>query len=165
MSSQRRKRALVLDGGGLRGAFTEGVLTAFYEAGIDYRFFDYYISSSAGACNMAYFLTGQIDEGLRVWREHLHPKLFGWRFGKPYIDLGHLVHVFREVESLNVRLLRQRRVPAYAVLSEVATGRAHYENISEAPDPVAVLEAAVAIPFLAKPIMLNGRLYYDGGHG
>ena len=162
-SEKRPKRALVLEGGGLRGAFTAGVMSAFYEQGIGYGFFDYYIGSSAGAWSIAYFLTEQIEEGLRIWKDHLHSKLFGWRLGKPNISLDHLEWVARDKEPLDIRILPKRNVQAFAVLSDIETGLAHYENICRAPDPVAVLKAAVAMPFLAKPVTLYGHRYCDGG--
>ncbi|TGX83578.1 patatin family protein [Palleniella muris] len=48
--------ALVLEGGGMRGVFTAGVLDAFMEAGLQ---FPYSVGVSAGACNGCSFLTKQ----------------------------------------------------------------------------------------------------------
>ena len=48
--------ALVLEGGGMRGVFTAGVLDAFMES--DLRF-PYSVGVSAGACNGCSFLTKQ----------------------------------------------------------------------------------------------------------
>lgn len=48
--------ALVLEGGGMRGVFTAGVLDAFMEAGLR---FPYSVGVSAGACNGCGFLTKQ----------------------------------------------------------------------------------------------------------
>ena len=39
---------LVLEGGGMRGVFTSGVLDAFMKHGL---YFDYIVAVSAGACN------------------------------------------------------------------------------------------------------------------
>ena len=43
-----RKTALVLEGGGMRGVFTSGVLDAFMKHDLT---FPYIVAVSAGACN------------------------------------------------------------------------------------------------------------------
>lgn len=48
---------LVLEGGGLRGIFTAGVLDFFMEKGLS---FPYVIGCSAGACNLLGYVAGQI---------------------------------------------------------------------------------------------------------
>jgi len=48
---------LVLEGGGMRGIFTIGVLDAFLEAGVR---FPYVVGVSAGACNGCSFITEQV---------------------------------------------------------------------------------------------------------
>ncbi|MFR1758998.1 MAG: patatin-like phospholipase family protein, partial [Christensenellaceae bacterium] len=50
------KTALVLEGGGLRGVYTEGVLDALMQAGWTA---DYVVGVSAGANNGIYYVAGQ----------------------------------------------------------------------------------------------------------
>ena len=64
---------LILEGGGMRGAFTAGVLDAFMTRGIWIG--DVY-GVSAGACQACSYLAGQLGRGLRVWTDHLDD----WRF-------------------------------------------------------------------------------------
>lgn len=49
---------LILEGGGMRGAYTSGVLAAFMDENIE---FPYVIGVSAGANNGANFVSGQRD--------------------------------------------------------------------------------------------------------
>ena len=51
--SMRSKVALVLEGGGLRGIFTAGVIDCFLDNNID---FDYVVGVSAGSCNAFAYL-------------------------------------------------------------------------------------------------------------
>ena len=51
MSINSENTALVLEGGGLRGVFTCGVLDAFMDNGVKFPFA---IGVSAGACNIIY---------------------------------------------------------------------------------------------------------------
>lgn len=47
---------LILEGGGMRGVFTSGVLDCFMDKGIR---FPYTIGVSAGACNGLSYMSGQ----------------------------------------------------------------------------------------------------------
>lgn len=162
---ERRKtvRALVADGGGMRGAFTAGLLAGFRDEGVDYIFFDFYIGSSAGACTLTYYLTDQVDEGIRIWQEHLPNGFMKWRGVRPYNDLDYLEKIFREIEPLSVSTLRSRKAQAFATVSNLETLRDEYINLNSVPDPIKILLAGVAMPFFTGPVIVDGRAYYDGG--
>ena len=51
-----RNTGLVLEGGGMRGVFTSGVLDAFMKNGLD---FEYIVAVSAGACNGLSYVSHQ----------------------------------------------------------------------------------------------------------
>ena len=51
-----RKRGLVLEGGGMRGMFTSGVLDAFMKHEL---YFPYVVAVSAGACNGLSYMSRQ----------------------------------------------------------------------------------------------------------
>jgi predicted patatin/cPLA2 family phospholipase len=61
---QEVKRALVVEGGGMRGIFTAGVLDAFLQE----RFnpFNLFIGVSAGAVSIASYLSGQYQRYYRL---------------------------------------------------------------------------------------------------
>ena len=54
---------LVLEGGGMRGSYTLGILDVFLENRL---FFPYVIGVSAGACNAASYVSRQIGRGERI---------------------------------------------------------------------------------------------------
>ena len=54
------KSGLILEGGGMRGVFTNGVLDNFMDRGIN---FPYIIGVSAGACNALSYLSNQRGRG------------------------------------------------------------------------------------------------------
>ncbi len=82
---QKVKRALVVEGGGMRSVFSAGVLNAFAYKGFDP--FNLYIGVSAGACNLASHLAGQFDRNFditmaySITRQFINP----WRF----LAMGH----------------------------------------------------------------------------
>jgi len=92
MRDNRGRSALVVEGGGMRGVFSAGVLKAFGEAEFDP--FDLYIGVSAGACNLASHLAGQYDRNLHIILKYSSTRRFinPWRFiaGGHFIDLDWL---------------------------------------------------------------------------
>jgi predicted patatin/cPLA2 family phospholipase len=66
--------ALVVEGGGMRGAVSAGGLQALHDAGLA-RCFDAVYGSSAGAINATYFLSGQRD-GVDVYARHIANERF-----------------------------------------------------------------------------------------
>ena len=64
---------LILEGGGMRGAFTAGVLDFLMEK--DVRLNDIY-AVSAGACQACNYLSNQKGRGLRVWPDYVHDKRY-----------------------------------------------------------------------------------------
>ena len=75
------RRALVIAGGGAKGAYAFGCLEAFAEKGID---FDCVAGTSAGALNAALWSTGALDEGRKLWSELSFATTLPCRFPRPF---------------------------------------------------------------------------------
>ena len=54
---------LVLEGGGMRGSYTLGILDVLLEEKL---YFPYVIGVSAGACNAASYVSRQLGRGQRI---------------------------------------------------------------------------------------------------
>ena len=67
------KTGLVLEGGGLRGIYTVGVLDVLMEEEL---FPDYAVGVSAGAANAVSYLSGQKGRGYRVNTQYLGDKRY-----------------------------------------------------------------------------------------
>jgi len=67
------KTGLVLEGGGMRGLYTIGVLDYFMDHGIKV---DYVIGVSAGACNGASYVSGQKGRSYRINTQYLKDKRY-----------------------------------------------------------------------------------------
>ena len=68
-----RNFGLILEGGGMRGAFTSGVLDFWMEKELD---FDDIYAVSAGACQACSYLCRQPGRGLRVWADYVRDPRF-----------------------------------------------------------------------------------------
>lgn len=62
------KTGLIVEGGGMKCAYSAGVLDVFLDENIT---FDYCIGVSAGAANSASFLAGQRERNMRYYTEHV----------------------------------------------------------------------------------------------
>jgi len=120
--------ALVVEGGGMRGIFSAGVLKSFGEAGFDP--FDLYLGVSAGACNLASHLCGQYDRNYMtiahysVMKEFINFKRF--LFGGHLMDLDwHWDITIREIR-LDLKAFDKRKPEFVAVATSMQTGKPLY---------------------------------------
>jgi predicted patatin/cPLA2 family phospholipase len=158
-------KALVVEGGGMRGAYAAGAIIGLQQAG---ERFDAVYASSSGACSAAYFAAGQ-PEGLSIWREHLDgPKLIrasNLLRGRPLLDLGYLVdEVFARRVPLDVAALRRAPHPTWVTVTHAGTGEAEHRDLRREKAPLETLRASAALPFAyGRTVKLDGARYVDGG--
>src|ERR1035438_7568972 len=97
-SGARRTTALIVEGGGMRGAWAAGVLAVLHEKGR--RQYDLVYAASSGACSAAYFVAGMWEPGLTIWRKLASQAVRKSNFlrRKPIIDLAYLVDHVRSEE-------------------------------------------------------------------
>jgi predicted patatin/cPLA2 family phospholipase len=155
-------RSLVLDGGGTRAAFTAGAMIGFKELGIEPKHFDYIRGTSGGLIDACFYVTDQIPEGLRIWKQHLPKGFMKWRGVRPYNDLNYLEKILRDIEPLDCDALRHSNVPVVATLTSLATLNAEYICLNTAENIVDILLASAAFPLLSELVEIDGLAYYDG---
>lgn len=158
---------IVIEGGGLRGAFGVGVL-AELDRLLAVRPAHVFATSS-GAPNAAYFATGQIDDGVRIWEQRTHGSQlvdFANVVGKrPVMKIDELVAVFRGEIQLDAARLEHDGPGLHIAVTDVESGanrvlRATRDNV------FALLTAAMAIPVAyGKVVPVERGLYIDGGFG
>ncbi len=154
-------RILICDGGGMRSAFTAGVFAGLHENGIAPSFFDYYVGSSGGLCCSTYFNTGQVDQGIRIWRNLLPNNFMKWRGIRPYNDVSYLERIFREIEPLDYKKILEGKPKLIAALADPADRKVKYICLNERADPIPVVLASVSMPFFSGPTVIDNRTYYD----
>lgn len=159
------KPALVIQGGGMRGIYSIGALAGLEDAGLR-EAFGVVVGSSAGAVNAAYFLAGQVEQGLRIYLDELTNSRFVnparlWRV----LDVDHLIDdVLRTRHPIDLTALSRASAEFLTVLTDAATGVAHVVSPADGHDLYEVLRATAAMPALYnRKIRLGGRHYIDGG--
>ncbi len=161
----RDKIGLVLEGGGVRGIYTAGVLDVFMENGL---FFDGVIGVSAGAVHGCSYLSGQKGRSLRYYKKYCaDPRFMGF---KSWLKTGDIVGVdfcYHELpDKLDIydhEAFRQCKVPFYVTCSNVETGEAEYLQITDMKEQVDYLRASATLPYFSRIVNINGKKYLDGG--
>ena len=166
-NESRPTAGLVLEGGGMRGMYTAGVLDVLMEHGIT---FDHAVGVSAGACFGCNIKSHQIGRAIRYNKEFCADKRYAslgnWlRTGDLYsIDFAYReVPLVRDPFDLETYLADPSRFTA--VCTDIETGAAVYRDISDgtAEEIIDWICASASIPVLSRPVELDGRKLLDGG--
>jgi len=158
---------LVLEGGGLRGVYTSGVLRFFMDKGLH---FPYVIGASMGACNAASYVSRQPERNrivnirfvndsryLSYRRLFTKGELFGMRF------------IFETVpQSLvpfDFTTFMENDRTCLTVTTDCITGNPlyHEKNELDNAEYMTILQASSSLPFIARPVHFRGRVLMDGG--
>lgn len=160
------KTGLVLEGGGMRGLFTAGILDVWMENGVE---FDGIIGVSAGAtfgCNVKSRQPG------RVLRYNLRfkndPKYMGLR---SLLKTGDLVgadyayHVLpTQLDIFDKEAFESNPVEFHLVCTDVETGAPYYYRMDKVTyESLEWMRASASMPIVSRPVELNGHKYLDGG--
>jgi len=158
-------RALVLEGGGMRGVYTSGVLEAFDEAGL---VFPDIVACSAGACAAASYLANQTWRNRRVYLDFLAGKKLV-RFsrlltGGSVMDIDYLTDdVTTRLCPLDIEALRGSSTRLHIAVTDWESGASRYLSNHE-DDLLTAFRATCALPFFYRgEVRYQGRRYLDGG--
>ena len=159
------KTGLVLEGGGLRGVFTAGVLDAFLDGNFHA---DYVIGVSAGAANGVSYVSGQRERGLRTNTDYLHdPRYMGLRSLLLHRSLFGMDFIFHEIpqhlDPFDYQAFQENLCEFWTGAIDIRTGETVYFGKEEIGDDLEALRATTSLPLLSQPVAYRGRLLLDGG--
>lgn len=150
------KIGIVLSGGGIRGIAHLGVLKALSNYGIK---FSHISGTSAGSIAGAFFAAGiDPEDGLEIF---LKTKL--WRYLRPAGSLG-LINIEKTDQILRYFFpeddFEKLLIPLTVTAVDFSEGRVVY---FEKGPLIRAVHASSCIPGIFKPIMIDGKMYVDGG--
>ena len=159
------KRALVIQGGGFRTAFSAGVLDAFLLA--DYNPFELYVAVSGGANALSYYLGNQPGKCI----ESIYELLLDTQSNvSRLIRTGTIMNVdfFHEIANSKVPLDLEGIIQNHAskkirfVMTDLETGKPYYFEPAK-HNWVDGLIASCSLPFVTKgKHAIEGVEYMDG---
>ena len=160
------KKGLVLEGGGMRGLFTAGVMDVMMEHGIR---FDGIVGVSAGATFGCNFKSHQIGRVLRYnIRFKDDPRYMGLR---SLLKTGDLVgaefsyHTLpNELDIFDFDAYNADPAEFHVVCTDVRTGEPVYHRLDCVDDDgLEWIRASASMPLVSRPVSIDGRLLLDGG--
>ena len=165
MTSIMNNIGLVIEGGGMRGLYTCGVLEYFMEKDL---YFNYIIGVSAGACNAASYISKQKGRNIKVntgflddwrymsFRNYILEKSF---FGMDFI--------FKEIPDKHVKFdyeaFQNAQCEFLVGVTDCKTGKELYFNKNDMREGFDALRASSSLPLISPIVNFKGYELLDGG--
>lgn len=160
------KAGLILEGGGMRGSYTAGVLDAFLDLGIH---MEDIVGVSAGAANAISYVSGQKGRNLTIYNTCINRKyLSAWNFfttgsffGMKYV----FYEVTRNIIPFDYNGFKNSGKKLTIVATDVETGKPFYKQLSDLDNDADMkyLCATAAIPMASTIVKVDGHKLMDGG--
>ena len=156
---------LVLEGGGMRGLYTAGVLDVFMNKNI---YFPYVIGVSAGACNAASYISRQKGRNKKVSIDYIgDSRYLSYRnFFKEGSIFG-MNFMFEEIPNklipFDYHTYNNSKETFVIVATDCNTGTPVYFYKKTGHDILNQLKASSSLPFLSPIVDINGMKLLDGG--
>lgn len=160
------KSGLVLEGGGMRGVYTGGVLEKLLEEEL---FMDYIIGVSAGACNASSYVSRQSGRNHQVTIGYVqHPDYISVKNLLLKRELFGMQLIFDEIPNQLVPFdysnFHKATEEFVVGTTDCMTGEAvYFEKRDHAEHFLTIIRASSSIPLMAQPVEYGGRLLMDGG--
>ena len=159
------KIGLVLEGGGMRGLYTAGVLDVL----MDHHFMpDVVCGTSAGVTFGVILLSGQRGRVLRYncryVGERRYISFYSWLTTGNMINRDFAYDLLpRELDPFDEATYEQAPAEFYATITNMRTGQAEYVRITDTWKQMDVIRASASLPIICQPVEWNGEKYLDGG--
>lgn len=163
---QKRKKALIIEGGGSRGVFSFGVIDSFIKD--SYNPFDIHLGVSNGAVVQLWYLLAVSDYNLdkmlfSASRDYV--RYSNLLFNKSIMNFEKLYQDANKVFPIDFDRLQDNLAGKnfYVVVSDAESGKSEYIELSK-ENYINEMLATGSLPVLMKDaILLEGKRKYDGG--
>ena len=162
-----QKTALILEGGAMRGLYTAGALDVLMENNIKA---DVIYGVSAGALFGLNYKSRQIGRAIRYNLKYAQEKNYMGLYS--LITTGNVMNkdfcfkkLVYELDKLDFETYKNNPVEFYAVVTNLQTGKPEYIKIDDAQKDMEYFRASGSMPFVSKPVGIDGNLYLDGAIG
>lgn len=161
-----RNTGLVLEGGGMRGVFTSGVLDAFMKYEV---YFPYVVAVSAGACNGLSYMSRQPRRArysnIDMLQKYDYISLKSLLMQGSIFDPDILYERFpKEIMPFDYEAYRRNPAVFEVVTTNCATGRAEYlHEKNDAQRLTSIVKASSSLPFVSQITDVDGVPMLDGG--
>lgn len=156
---------LVLEGGGMKGVYTCGVLDFFLDKELEFRSC---YGVSAGACCLCSFLSKQKGRGYHVTVDYLEDKNYCGIYS--LFTTGDLFgaemcyhKIPEELYPYDYDTYNGYQGNFYSVVTNIETGRPEYIPIKDMKKDIDAIRASASLPLVSRNVKWKQGLYLDGG--
>lgn len=156
---------LVLEGGGMKGIYTAGVLDFFLDKGID---FSSVYGVSAGACHMCSYLSKQRGRALDVNVDYLDCRKYCGV--ESLLTTGDIFNVNTcyalipdYLHPYDHDTFEKYTGKAYAVVTNIQTGLPEYLRLRDMRKDIVKVRASASLPMVSRNVKISNKYYLDGG--
>lgn len=159
------KIGLVLEGGGMRGLYTAGVLDVMME----HQFMpDVVCGTSAGVTFGVNLLSQQKGRVLRYncryAGDRRYISLHSWLTTGNMINRDFAYDLLpHELDPFDEETFEQSKAAFYATITNMRTGQAEYVRITNTWQQMDVIRASASLPIICQPVEWQDQKYLDGG--
>lgn len=156
---------LILEGGGMRGAYTAGVLDYFDDEGVD---FPYIVGASAGACNGVSFVSKQRGRNYKVIVEYGEdPEYISFKRAFRSKELFGMDFIFdtlpNKLVPFDFESFNDSKSQFVVGTTDIDTGEpVYFDSFAKKDELLKVVRASSSLPFIAPSIRYKGRNLMDG---
>ena len=158
------KTTLVLEGGAMRGLYSAGGLYTFMRNNINV---DVIYGVSAGALFGLNYKSRQIGRAIRYNLKYANEKNYMGLYS--LFTTGDIMNqdfcfnkLVYELDKLDFETYQKTPVDFYAVVTNLKTGKPEYIKIDDAQKDMEYFRASGSMPFVSKPVEIEGNFYLDG---
>lgn len=159
------KIGLVLEGGGMRGLYTAGVIDVMLDHGFEP---DVVCGTSAGVTFGVNLLSKQRGRVLRYNKRFVGDRryisLHSWLTTGNIINKDFAYGLLpRELNPFDEETFEKSKAEFYATITNMRTGKAEYVRITDTWKQMDVIRASASLPIICQPVEWQGEKYLDGG--
>ncbi len=160
------KIGMVLEGGGMRGMYTAGILDVMMENEIN---IDGIVGVSAGTVFGCNYKSKQIGRAIRYNKKYCKDPRYGSM--KSFFKTGDIFdkdfcyhQLPKELDPFDYQTFYDNPVEFYATCTDVNTGKAMYKRCYTGDDKeLEWFRASASMPLVSKVVEIDGGAYLDGG--
>ncbi|MCI5596350.1 MAG: patatin family protein [Lachnospiraceae bacterium] len=156
---------LVLEGGGMRGIYTVGILDYFMEKDL---YFKNTYGVSAGSCHACSYLAKQKMRAYRISLNYLNDKHYCSLYS--LLTTGDLFgadmcyrQIPDELDPFDYEEYEKKQGTFYSVVTNCKTGKAEYLPIENMKKDIEIVRASASLPGVSRMVEVQGEKYLDGG--
>lgn len=157
------KVGLILEGGGMRGLYTAGILDYFIEKNF---YAPYVIGVSMGACNATSYVSKQRNRNKAVTIDYINDSRYlGFKNIFKCKSLLGIDFIYNELpnklERFDFKTFYESNQRLIVVATDCKTGKAVYFDKDQ--DILTTVKASSSLPFISPIVKYNGMELLDGG--